>query len=255
MKTWLKSCGYPDDIIEKGFATASLQGPAPLKDSKVIPLISTYYSNYSNELLCTAAKQLIKGSKDDRVKQAFENVQFVQALKQPPNLLRTLTNSKFINGDTVSKVGVSKCSDKRCKICRLYVQTGTEIPLSNGQTWRIKMDANCNSKNILYFLVCYFCQHETYIGKTDQTRDRTNNHITGCRYGNGSNVFDLHVYKCGNLENLSIIERKQLEPYFKLYIMMACKDYQKLLDYEKRLHMRNCDTMNSSIMLCEKDEK
>ena len=36
LRQWLTKCGYPEDVISKGFSTASLQGPAPLKSTKVI---------------------------------------------------------------------------------------------------------------------------------------------------------------------------------------------------------------------------
>ena len=119
LRVWLRECGYPDKVIDRGIYTASLQGPAPKKEEKVIPLINTYYSNYTNEHLCTVAKQMIATSTDERVAKAFENVQFVQAFKQPPNLLRTLSNSKFIKSLETQESGTWKCLNKKCKICKL----------------------------------------------------------------------------------------------------------------------------------------
>ena len=244
LKIWLRECGYPDKVIDRGIHTASLQGPAPEKQGKVIPLINTFYSNYSHEHLITVAKQLIGTSSDPRVKKAFENVQFVQAFKQPPNLLRTLSNSKFIQPSAEEKPrGTYKCSNSKCKICRLYLQEEASITMANGTIWEIRSRPNCHSMNIIYYLVCSFCGGSS-IGKTDHCRDRTNNHISDCRHGTGAD-FDKHVFACGKLGLIpDIEERNKLEPFFKLHIMLECNDYQRLLGYEKKFQNAGMDTMN-----------
>ena len=245
LKVWLKDCGYPDKVIDHGIYSASLQGPAPKKEGTVIPLISTYYSNYKNDHLCTIAKQLINTSTNDRVKKAFQDVQFVQALKQPPNLLRTLSNSKFISTSENQIAGAYKCSNQNCKICKLYLQAVSSITMSNGTIWDIRCRPTCSSLNVIYFLICSFCDHESYIGKTDNTRDRTNNHISDCRHGTGTGDFDNHVHNCGKLGEIpEIEERNKREPFFKLYIMLECSNYHKLLDYERKFHNAGMDTMN-----------
>ena len=93
--------------------------------------------------------------------------------------------------------------------------------------------------NVLYFLVCNFCNYHSYIGKTDDTRERTNNHISCCRHGTGSDKFDIHVFNCAKSKGMPLVE-----PFFKLYIMMVCNDYHKLLDYESKFHAQGLDTMN-----------
>ena len=65
LKRWLRTCGYPEHVIVKGVHNALLQGPAPeTKKETIIPLISTYYSNYSNALVLNVGKQLVKNSKN-----------------------------------------------------------------------------------------------------------------------------------------------------------------------------------------------
>ena len=244
LRVWLRECGYPDKVIDRGIYTASLQGPAPKKEEKVIPLINTYYSNYTNEHLCTVAKQMIATSTNERVAKAFENVQFVQAFKQPPNLLRTLSNSKFIKSLETEESGTWKCLNKKCKICKLYLQEGSAITMANGTIWEIRSRPNCHSLNVVYYLICSFCEHESYVGKTDHTRDRTNNHISDCRHGTGGD-FDKHVFACGRLAEIpEVKERNKKEPFFKLHIMLECNDYQRLLDYERKFQNAGMDTMN-----------
>ena len=70
LRFWLKKCGYPIEVIEIGIHNAKLQGPAPLKKTtKKVPLISTFYSNYDNKIVLEVAKQLLKNSKIDRIKE------------------------------------------------------------------------------------------------------------------------------------------------------------------------------------------
>ena len=245
---WLKRCGYPQSVIDKGIHNARIQGPAPLNtNSSVIPLISTYYGNYSSKNILDVTKQLIRNSKNERVTKAFQGVQFVNAYRQPPSLLRELTNSKFLTQgnavrDTVQTAGLFKCRDKKCKICRLYIQEGSSFFTSNGTEWSLKCFANCNSLNVIYFQRCNFCSLVTNIGKTGDLRERTNNHISCCRKGTGDNIFDKHVHQCANFSGPSL--PKTLEPYFSLHVMMVLSDYDRLLGYESRLHACGHDTIN-----------
>ena len=240
LKTWLKKCGYPEKDIELGIKNALLQGPAPEKKNlKNIPLISTFFNNYENETVLEVTKQLIKNSKNLRINKAFKDIKFIHAYRQPPNLLRTLTHSKFDSHDNTDLIGTFKCEDKRCKICKLYLQEGTSFTMTNGKEWHVKRFANCNSVNALYYLFCSFCNYTSYIGITDSIRDRTNNHISCCRHGNGDNIFDNHVFNCAISKEVPLIE-----PFFKLYIMMVVNDYSKLHDYESKFHYLGYDVMN-----------
>jgi hypothetical protein len=241
LREWLRKCGYPERLINKGIHNAQLQGPAPPKDdTKVIPLVTTYYDNYNNGSVLQMAKNLLKTPQDDRLKSAFENVTFINAYKQPPNLLRSLSHSRFLRTEENRPAGVFRCTEPKCKICRLYLQVGTQVPMSDGSTWEVRCYANCNSLNILYFLMCNFCNLETYIGKTDDGRERTNNHMSGCRHGRTTNIFDNHVFECAKEKGMDLIE-----PYFKMYILMACNSYHKLLSYERALHARGLDSLNN----------
>ena len=241
LRLWLHNCGYPETIINKGIHNALLQGPAPPKDeTRVIPLISTYYDNYNNRTVLETAKSLLKNTQNDRLKSAFQNVDLICAFKQPPSLLRSLSHSKF--GDTVieDRIGVFHCKDSRCKQCKLYLQVGNQVTFANGVIWDVKCFADCNSLNVLYYLICNFCLVETYIGKTDDGRERTNNHITGCRHGSTKNIFDKHVYACASKKGMELVE-----PFFKYHILMVCSSYHKLLAYESALHAKGLDTLNN----------
>ena len=238
---WLIECDYPPKVIKKGIHNAKLQGPAPPPSKQTqIPLISTYYSNYNNNTVIEMTKSLITQSKDERVIQAFKDVHFINSLRQPPNLLRKLCNSQFISNNTSAKNGLFKCKHQGCKICKLYLQECESFETANGVKWKLKCYIDCNSSNVLYYLMCNACKEVTYTGKTDSIRLRTNNHITGCRHGNSSNKFDQHVYNCSKNLPSAIIE-----PFFKLYAFLKLSDYHKLRSYENLFHARNYDTLNA----------
>ena len=128
-----------------------------------------------------------------------------------------------------------------CKICELYLQECTSFATAGGKIWTVNCYAHCNSLNVLYYLVCNFCDYESYTGKTDVVRDRTNNHISCIRNGSGSNKFDKHVHLCSSKQ-----KKPLKEPFFKLYIFMVMNDYNKLRNMERRLHLLNYDTMNAT---------
>ena len=247
LKTWLIQCGYPIEIIQKGIHNARLQGPAPNPPTtKIIPLINTYFSNYDNGVIADITQSLIKNSKSPRLIETFKDTKIIQAYRQPPNLLRQLTNSAFITSTheqtrrQEQNIGIHHCSRSNCKICRLYLQKCDTFTTSNGTVWSVKCHVHCNSKNAIYHLICNFCNEVTYLGKTDSLRDRTNNHITGCRHGTSSDRFDNHVYSCSRRKN-----KPHVEPFFKLFVYMVLNDYNKLRNYERKLHLQGNDVLNN----------
>ena len=208
----------------------------------VIPLVSTFYGNISNSTVKEVAENLLKNSRNERIQKAFKDVKFINSLRQPPNLQRELCHSRFINTSSnyeSQKKGIFKCNSLRCKICKIYLQECNSFLTANGFLWEIRCFINCNSRNIAYHLICNVCNFESYTGITDCLRIRTNNHITACRHGSGSDKFDKHVFNCAKSLNIPLVE-----PYFKMYVYLTIADYQKLRDYESLFHSRGYDTMN-----------
>ena len=65
-----------------------------------------------------------------------------------------------------------------------------------------------------------------------------NGHKSCCTLGNGSDIFDNHVYKC------RITRKYDMEPKFLIYAFLTVKDSTLLLPYEKFLHNQRLDTLN-----------
>ena len=197
LRIWLVNCGYPEDMIDKGIHNARLQGPANTSSKKtVVPFVSTYYSNLESGNILSTTKNLIDNSKNPRIKAAFEDVQFINSYRQPPDLLRQITSVAFTTSINEKEVGIKLCGRSICKMCTLYLQECTSFKTAKGAIWNIKCPITCNSKNVLYWQLCAFCLKESNTGKTDDFRLRTNNHISSCRLGTGTDIFDLHVYEC-----------------------------------------------------------
>lgn len=241
LKLWLQDCGYPNNVIEKGIFNARLQGPANAPEKKAaIPFVSTFYSNLDSSNIIDVTKSLIANSKNPRVQQVFGNVDFIHARRQPPNILSRITNAAFITQEKKVENGIFLCNHAGCKICKLYLQKCKSFDTKRG-TWNVKCHVTCHSKNVIYYQVCNFCKNVSNTGKTDNLRERTNNHISGSRHGKTTNIFDQHNHKCPR-----DLGMEPKEPYFKLYVFMELNDYSKLRAHERRLHLDNHDTINST---------
>ena len=244
LKDFLINRKYPAEVVDRGIHNALLQGPAPKpqETTKTIPLVTTFYSNYDCKNVLSVTSDLIQNSKNERLQNAFRGTKFLQGSRQPQNLLQLLSNSRFISSEVLNNhqkpAGIYHCEHGGCKICKLYLQECKSFFTSNGTKWDVKCHATCNSKNVLYFLICNFCNLTSYTGKTDDFRPRTNDHISKIRKGKSTNIFDLHVHDCSK-------KATKQEPFFKAYIYMVVNDYNKLLNLERKLHLAGHDTLNN----------
>ena len=89
--------------------------------------------------------------------------------RQNKNLKRILTFSTF--GENTTQ-GVTKCNNKRCKICDRIID-GKSYPFKNPETkLKINKNLSCKSKNMVYIIDCSECK-EIYIGSTRALDTRT----------------------------------------------------------------------------------
>ena len=237
LKKWLIDCEYPESVIDGGIHCAEIQGPAPVKSNRdVIPFVTTNFSNLNFTNFVENCQNLLNNCKDEKLKQVFKENRVVLGLKNPKNLKRLLMPTTI-----PQKIdnGIFRCQRPNCKICKLYLQECKSFICSNGEQWDVRCQITCNSKLVLYYLKCNMCNYETYTGRTVDIRERTNNHITCCRHGDGTDKFDLHVHNCG------IYNGNLNEPFFKMYAFMTVNCEQKLILYERMLHRKKLDTMNS----------
>ena len=128
LEQWLINCNYPVPIIKKAFKNARLQGPAPNKtNSNVLPFVTTNFCNFDSKNISQISSSLFQSSSNADVNSVFKDCRTVLALKQPPNLLRQLTKASFSSNPNANRreklePGLFKCSNNRCKLCKLYIQ-------------------------------------------------------------------------------------------------------------------------------------
>ena len=254
LKTWLIKRNYPLDIINRKIHNARLEGPAPppspndISNNKLI-FTTTYTSNFSHKNTVEQINSIFHLPRTERIQTVFGNCKTMLAYRQPKNLLRHITQASFSSiprsPTNLRRQGLFHCSDKKCKLCRLYIQECNSFITHNGTEWKIKSDIHCNSTNVLYFLKCKKCpDQERPVSNTGKTftrmRERMNNHITSCRLGGSTDLFDEHVFKCK--QNSSNPDE---EPYFHIYAFMTVKRRESLLTYVNHLHQRGFYSINS----------
>ena len=155
LKSFLRKQNYPETLIENGIDRAIKKSPItddskPKNKENVIPLVTTFNPCNTNVLpfICACEKVL---QKSDRMKHILNKSSIINSKRQPKNLKRILMSSKF---DYISlQTKVSKCGDKRCKICPDLTE-GTEISFNNGKRFEVKRNMNFKIKYVVYTLTC-----------------------------------------------------------------------------------------------------
>jgi hypothetical protein len=251
LKHFLLACDYPEAVINKGIHNARLQGPAPPKtNDEMITFIHPNMANFNFRNIVATAKNLLQHTKSDEIRHLFKNVRIIEGIKQPNNIIKTITSTRFNcneNRDNTTNnrppPGIfAECRESSgCQICSLgYIHECSSFTTSNGKVWEIRSHINCNSKNVLYFLTCLKCNQVTKTGKTISIfRLRINNHRSNCRTGRTSDVFDKHVHECMKKNN------SFTEPYFAIRAFMTLASDKKLMTYEDVFHKRNYSTIKT----------
>ena len=88
----------------------------------------------------------------------------VNCKRQPKNLKRLLCKSRFDESDRTVNVGVTKCGKPRCATCSNIIEC-KNYTFKNGSKIEIRSEMNCNSKNVIYAVICNGC-NDFYIGQT-----------------------------------------------------------------------------------------
>ena len=142
LRSFLRSCEYPYNIINKGIHNARIQGPAPRKTLRdnLIPYVHPNMCNFEFKNIIYTASNLLQNAKSDTIRHIFKDIRFVEGISQPKNILRTLMSSpryEFDNAQTNDKPGIfAECTDPRCRICKPgYIQDCNSFMTSNGETW------------------------------------------------------------------------------------------------------------------------
>ena len=103
----------------------------------------------------------------------------VCAYSQPPNLKHMLVKSNLSRIPTL--VGNSKCMKPRCQLCDI-LDTRKKLQIPGTSSTIQPGSYNCDSCDIIYFLMYSKCDSDNYIGETsNRLRFRLNNHKRSIR--------------------------------------------------------------------------
>lgn len=162
--------GYPEGVIDYGIQKAITKGPfnsrvhEDINTKKVIPFVTTF--NPCNFNMYPMAKNKYEELRlgDGRMHKILDKHIIINSKRQPKNLKRILTCSKFDDCDSTDTPKVSKCTTPRCGTCSMITECSTVV-FKNGLKFTVKRNMNCKSKNVIYAIICPKCE-EFYIGQT-----------------------------------------------------------------------------------------
>lgn len=225
LKKQLLKQNYPMRIIQQGITRARQKGPVttPAQRNKtdnydVISFVHTH--NPRNQNMAQAiqtTRQLLKRS--ETMNSVLQKKTIINSKRQPKNLKRILTKSKF---DSQEKTPcVKRCGRSRCKTCPDLIE-GTNITFVNGKTFNVKSNMSCITKNVVYSILCSKC-NAFYVGQTknelctrmtvhrQQTKHdalrvlKVNKHVHSCA-GGRFKIFPLYQVRS---DNVNLLEEKE----------------------------------------------
>ena len=151
---------------------------------------------------------------NDKIKEIPDTIKIIKSQRQPKNYKRIITSFTF---GEITTQGVTKCNNKRCKICDIIIE-GKSSPFKDPKTkFKINKDFSCNSKNVVYIIECSKCK-EIYIGSTQALNTRISLHRNNIKITENRKLsVSKHLYECSHGE-LKIMSIYQTNDYTLLQI-------------------------------------
>ena len=206
----LKSRNYPKKVITEALGKA-FQPKRQAEKGAIVTFMHTHNPNHIFDRKMIA--DCLEGPMAKSLKNTFGTTKCLITTRQPPNLKKLLVRAKFDVERPIRSLkqnGLFPCG--KCIFCRKgYIKHAEEIVLKrNGKVmrWKYNKHFSCNSENILYFLLNQW-DDEFYLGKAQNTRQRTSKHKSDVENPQNSNCKQCtnHLREVSNLE----------EPYFNIY--------------------------------------
>ena len=174
----LLSRGYDKFLIDKIFTMVSKLDRDLLleyKPKKTINFNNTFILKHKYDCNITNFKDLAYKAFNSFKKEKIEFKDFkLMVINTMQNNLSSLLVHNF-KYPQISKKFYKKCNNKNCKTC-LFSNNKEKIFLTNNFILPIFDNSNCDSKNLIYFIFCSFC-NTFYIGQTLDLKKRMYKHI------------------------------------------------------------------------------
>ncbi len=206
LKTRLEARGYPTKFIEKYLHRASFQNrtqylkpkqnaitnqpPRPIFKCLTPPrfkqLKHIVLKNYKNiekffgKPLFITAQHKTLGNTLVRAKYTPTDTEFVEFLLlndyQPEERPPPPPNNNVFQTKKIKPIQPKPCGHRRCSTCSHFNRSKTFTSTITKQTYRIRQNFTCASRNTIYLITCRKC-HKQYVGQTTKSlRERTNHH-------------------------------------------------------------------------------
>ena len=219
LETLLRKQHYPERITKAGINKAlkipqnELRNVKEQEKKKILPFISTF--NPNNPKALPIIKQTLENLKtSDKMRNALKTFNFINCKRQAPNLGRILCKSSFSPINSISGVK----NYVKGFVCCQYLKEGIEHTFKTvDKKFEIRIPFNCESKNLIYVVICSGCKEE-YTGQTQTMLEkRLNTYRQHIRQPELQQIdVEGHVRTCGS-GNFKII------PFF------AIREYNKIL--------------------------
>ena len=204
IRTVFLSLKYPKLLIDEAIRKAEaididiLRTKAAVRNNEVIPFIVTH--NPKNPDVFPLLRNLFDNfSSDEDLSLAFKDSRLIKSYRQPKNLKRLLTSARLHS----SKGRVTKCSDKRCMCCSHLITGDCFYFDTVNVNFDIRNQLNCNTRRVIYVMVCNGCK-AFYIGQTgDVLRNRTRVHRQHINNPHSAPLpVSRHIANCANHLNV-----------------------------------------------------
>ena len=213
LRTALLQRAFPISLINKGIELAKqiplseLRKVKEKKSSDVLTFVTTF-NKCNPEIFNEAYKNLNQLRMSERMENILNETKLVKSKRQPKNLKKILTCAKFEMNDDSTLEGVSRCKNKRCKICDILIEGRNFKFKHSASNFEIKRNLTCTSKNVVYVLQCDNCKEE-YIGSTKQLNHRISLHKSNIKLPQNRILFvSRHIFDCseGNFKVMPIYQ-------------------------------------------------
>jgi hypothetical protein len=129
--------------------------------NNIIPFVTTY--NPRNYNIFHFMKKIeFNLNSNKRMNNVLQKKKIINSKRQPKNLKRFLSSSKFNFHE--SSPSVKKCTDKRCMTGPSLIRRNL-VYIYEWTTFTFMQDVSCKAKNLLYAIICSNCG-EFYVGET-----------------------------------------------------------------------------------------
>ena len=237
LRSQLLDRDYPRSSID--YAFSKVFQPKREQFENIIVFTSTHNPShvYNSRVISGCLDKL----KTPDMQHTFGQHKVVHGTRQPKSLRSFLVRSRFVRDPPTPRapreVGLKHCLGV-CKYHRLGYVTPC-LSFRFGQhlqfTWVYNRLFDCNSRNVIYVLICNTCW-KFYIGETEDLKVRTRVHMSNANIPENANckVLSHHLHDCSKL----------VHPYFTIFPIYYVENRQHRRFIEKRFIKRYKPPLN-----------